>query len=124
MRKMVDVRTITKEEWLQYRKQGITGTDAGAIIGMNPFTSAFQVYQNKITDDTQLVDNESMRQGRDLEDYVASRFMEETSLKVRKTNYMYAHDTYSFLIGNFDRLVVGERAGLECKTASAYSSNL
>ncbi len=123
MRRVVDTRTISHEEWLRYRKCGLTGTDAGAIIGMNPYSSAFKVYQDKTTDEIEIFDNESMRQGRDLEDYVANRFMEETNLKVRRANAIYAHDTYDFLMGNFDRLVVGQKAGLECKTVGAYSAD-
>jgi predicted phage-related endonuclease len=64
-----------------------------------------------------------MRQGRDLEEYVAERFCEETGKKVRRTNFMYSNKQYPFMIANVDRLVVGENAGLECKTASAYSED-
>lgn len=68
---------------------GITGTDAGAICGLNPYVSAFQVYQDKITDNIEETDNEAMRQGRDLEDYVAQRFTEETGLRVRRANAIF-----------------------------------
>ena len=74
MRRFVSTAGLSKEEWLKYRKMGITGTDAGAICGLNPYVSAFQVYQDKITEETENQDNESMRQGRDLEEYVAQRF--------------------------------------------------
>lgn len=47
------------------------------------------VYYEKTSDTIDLSDNEAMRQGRELEDYVAQRFMEETGLKVRKSNKMY-----------------------------------
>lgn len=36
---------------------------------------------------------------------------------------MYVHDQYSFMMANIDRLVMGERAGLECKTASPYQAD-
>lgn len=68
-------------------------------------------------------DNEAMRQGRDLEAYVAERFCEETGLKVRKANAIYRNNEHPILLGNFDRLVVGEDAGLECKTVSPYSAD-
>jgi predicted phage-related endonuclease len=64
-----------------------------------------------------------MRLGRDLEDYVADRFMEATGKKLRRTNAMYVNDQYPFMMANVDRLVVGERAGVECKTASPYTSD-
>lgn len=69
---------LSREEWLQYRKAGIGGSDAGAICGLNPYRTAMQVYQDKISDACEDIDNEAMRQGREFEDYVARRFMEAT----------------------------------------------
>ena len=69
MKRLVSTRNLSKEDWLRYRKCGITGTDAGAILGLNPYRSAFQVYHDKISDTTENIDNEAMRQGRDLENY-------------------------------------------------------
>lgn len=89
MKKLVSTLQLSREEWLRYRKQGIGGSDAGAVCGLNPYRTAAHVYLDKITEDVEEIDNESMRQGRDLEEYVARRFMEETGLKVRRSNYMY-----------------------------------
>lgn len=90
---------------------------------MNPYISAFQIYQDKITDEVEEYDNESMRQGRDLEEYVAKRFTEETGKKVRHANAIYQNEKNKFMLADFDRLVVGEKAGLECKTVNAYSAD-
>ena len=114
---------LPKEKWLQIRKQGLTGTDIGAITGMNPYSSAFQIYHDKVSEEIEEFDNEAMRQGRDLEEYVAKRFMEETGLKVRRANAVFQNEEYPFMLADFDRLVVGEEAGLECKTVSAYSTD-
>ncbi len=112
-----------QEEWLRIRKSYLTGTDAGAVCGMNPYKSAMQVYLDKISPEIEITDNEVMRLGRDLEDYVAGRFAEATGKKVRKSNAMYVSDEHPFMMANVDRLVVGERAGLECKTASPYTAD-
>ena len=61
MKRLVSTVNLQKAEWLRYRKQGLTGTDAGAITGMNPYVSAFQIYQDKISDEIEERDNESMR---------------------------------------------------------------
>jgi putative phage-type endonuclease len=71
MKRLISTLNLSKEDWLRYRKCGITGTDAGAILGLNPYRSAFQVYHDKISDTIENIDNEAMRQGRDLEDYYA-----------------------------------------------------
>lgn len=123
MKRLVDVNKISHEEWLKYRKMGITGTDAGAIVGMNPYKSALQVFVDKTTDNIETFDNEAMKQGRDLEEYVAQRFCEATGKKVRRANAIFISDEYPWMMADFDRLIVGEKAGLECKTVSAYSAD-
>ncbi|NSE33941.1 endonuclease [Faecalicatena fissicatena] len=123
MRRLVSTIDLPKTDWLKYRKKGITGTDAGAICGLNLYSSAFQIYQDKITDEIEEFDNESMRQGRDLEEYVARRFSEETGLKVRRANAIFQNEENPFMLADFDRLIVGQKAGLECKTVSPYSSD-
>ncbi len=67
-------------------------------------------------------DTEVQRIGRDLENYVAKRFAEATGFKVRRSNFMYRSMKYPFMIADVDRLLVGEEAGLECKTANAFQA--
>lgn len=123
MKKIVSTLNLNREEWLKYRKKGICGTDAGAITGFNPYVSAFSVYRDKTSDEISEFDNEAMRQGRDMEDYVARRFMEETGKQVRRANAIYKNEKHPIMLADFDRLIVGEKAGLECKTVSPYSAD-
>lgn len=117
----IPVKDMSREEWLKLRRTGIGGSDAGSICGMNPYSNAMKVYRDKTCDTVEEQDNEAIRQGRDLEEYVAQRFMEETGLKVRRSNFMYRNLEYPFMIADVDRLVIGEDAGLECKTTSTYN---
>ena len=114
---------VSNTEWLRLRKSGIGGSDAGAICGVNPYSSAMKVFQDKTREDVEEQDSEAIRIGHDLEDYVAQRFTEATGLKVRKSNFMYRSKEHPFMIADIDRIVVGEDAGLECKTASAYNAD-
>lgn len=123
LNRLVSTMDLSHEEWLQYRKRGIGGSDAGAICGLNPYRSPMAVYIDKTEGGSEEVDSEAMRQGRDLEQYVAERFSEETGLKVRRANAIFYNDKHPCMIANVDRLIVGENAGLECKTASPYSAD-
>ena len=123
MKKLVSTLGIEKKEWLRYRKGGIGGSDAGAVCGLNPYRTAMEVYYDKTSDEIEEIDNEAMRQGREFEEYVARRFMEATGKKVRRANALYYDERYPFMYADVDRLVVGENAGLECKTASPYMAD-
>lgn len=120
---IADTKKLTHTEWLELRKRGIGGSDAGAVCGLNPYSSPMKVFRDKTGQCTEETDNEAIRQGHDLEDYVARRFTEATGKKVRRSNFMYCHEKYPFMIADVDRLVVGEDAGLECKTANAYNAD-
>ena len=122
--KIVSTKNLPLEQWLEYRKNGIGGSDAGAVCGVNPYKSPFSIYMEKTADAVQETeDNERMRQGRDLEDYCARRFSEATGLKVHRSNYLYRHSEHPFMLADLDRVIVGENAGLECKTVSAWSAD-
>lgn len=123
MKKLISTLNLDHEEWLRYRKQGIGGSDAGAVCGLNPYKTAMEVYHDKTTDEVERVDNEAMKQGRAFEEYVARRFMEATGKKVRRSNAIYCDEKNSFMIADVDRLIVGENTGLECKTASPFMAD-
>ena len=119
--KLASTKDMSHEEWLTWRKRGIGGSEAASIAGLNPWSSALKVYMDKISEEIEgISDNERMRVGRDLEDYVAKRFEEATSKKVRRENFLLQHPEHEFMIANLDRVIVGENAFLECKTTSSY----
>jgi len=66
-------------------------------------------------------DNEAMRQGRDLEDYVAQRWCEATGKRVRRDNSLIYNNEFPFAHADIDRWIIGENEGLECKTTSVMN---
>ncbi len=110
------------EEWLGERRKGIGGSDAGAILGLNPYKSAYTLWAEKIGMIPDSVpDNEAMRLGRDMEQYVATRFTEATGKKVRRCGYSFESTENPFMRANVDRFLASENAGLECKTSNALT---
>ena len=120
-RKIADTKKISHEEWLALRKKSIGGSDAGACVGMNQYSSLITLYADKKGLSKDKETSEAMRLGTDLEAYVAERFCEKEGKKVRNDFFMYADDEYDFLTANVDRRVVGENAGLECKTMGSFN---
>jgi putative phage-type endonuclease len=118
---LVNTLNLERDEWLEHRRCGIGGSDAAAIAGLNPWKSAISVYLDKIGQGKPVEDNERMRIGRDLEDYVAKRFEEATGMGVRRRNAVLQHPEYNFMLANVDRLLVGKDEGLECKTTNSYA---
>ncbi len=118
----ISTKGMSHEDWLEHRQRSIGGSDAAAIIGLNPWASPYSVWADKLGLIPPKEDNEAMRLGRDLEEYVAKRFCEETGKKVRRENSIIINPGYPFAHANVDRLIVSEDAGLECKTTSSLNT--
>nr|WP_180320069.1 YqaJ viral recombinase family protein [Peribacillus loiseleuriae] len=117
----ISTRDMSRMEWLEERTKGIGGSDAGIILGLNKYRTAFELWLEKTGQVTpQEIDNEAIYWGNEMENVVAKEFEKRTDKKVRRTNFMYSHPEYPFIKANLDRMVIGESALLECKTASAY----
>ena len=123
LEKLMKTDTASRAEWLSCRRQGIGGSDAAVIVGLSRFGSPLRLWADKHGLGGEAQETEVMRQGTDFEEYVARRWMEATGKKVRRRNYMFRNTDYPFAIADVDREVVGENAGLECKTTSVYNKS-
>ena len=112
---------VNRDEWLKQRSKGLGGSDAGAVMGLNPYKSAYSLWAEKTGQISNVVEeNEAIRLGNDSEDYVAKRFAEQENKKIKRSSYCYQSKEFPFMRANVDRLIVGENAALECKTANPF----
>ena len=44
----VDTTNLPEKEWLAWRRKGIGGSDAAAIMGISPFRTARDIYYDKL----------------------------------------------------------------------------
>lgn len=117
----IPTKHMTREEWLEERRKGLGGSDASVVVGLNPYNSLYSLWAEKTGRLPPQEDNEAMRLGRDLEQYVAQRWEEKSGKKVRRLNAILKNERYPFAHANIDREVIGENAGLECKTTSVMN---
>ncbi|WP_420768731.1 YqaJ viral recombinase family protein [Parageobacillus thermoglucosidasius] len=117
---LANTNEMSHEEWLAARRKGIGGSDIAAIVGLNKYKSPIQVYLDKIGELPEEETGEAAYWGTVLEEVVAKEFSKRTGLKVKRRNAILRHKKYPYFLANVDRLIVGRKEGLECKTASEY----
>ena len=110
--------TANHEEWLALRHKYIGGSDSAAVVGLNAWVSPYTLWAEKTGRLPGFEGNLATEVGTYMEDFVAQKFAEVTGKKVRKSNQSWFNDQYPWAIANIDREIVGEDAGLECKTTS------
>ena len=91
----VDTENLSREDWLSFRRKGIGGSDAAAIMGMSPFSTKRDLYYDKLGIQP-VVDEEednwvAKEVGHRLEDLVAEIFSRKTGLKVYPVRKMFRH---------------------------------
>ncbi len=120
---VVNTDGLPHEEWLEYRRQGIGGSDAAAVLGISPFLTCRDLYYDKLkllppTDDENWA---AKRIGKLLEPAVSEIFAYRTGLKVYRKPFMYRHPQYPWMLADLD-YAVEERDGsfsiLECKSTN------
>ena len=112
-----------EKKWLDARREGIGGSDASVIVGLNRWKSPFQLWLEKTgkAEPEDLSDNEYVYWGKVLEEAVANRFCELTGKKVQRRGLLQMDD-YPYIRASVDRMVIGENAGLECKTCNGFAA--
>jgi putative phage-type endonuclease len=109
------VNATEREDWLKKRRTGISGTDVSAIIGINPWASALDVWLDKRGQAEPKPETMAMRMGNLLEPVVAQLYAEETGAHLVEPGFL-RHADRDWHIGTPDRLTE-EGILLEIKTA-------
>lgn len=104
------------------RKGFIGGSDIAAVMGLNPWKSALQLWAEKTGKiaPKDLSDIERVEIGTELEEYVARKFEKKTGYKLRRDNRDLRHPLYDYMVVHIDRLVLDGESIFEAKTTSVY----
>lgn len=122
MGEITKTKTSSYEEWKELRSHYIGGSDAAAVVGLNSFSSPYALWAEKTGKVPAFEGNLATETGTYLEEFIAQKFAQITGKKVRKCNQSFFNSDYPWAIANIDREIVGEDAGLECKSTSVLNT--
>ena len=120
---LVGTEGLPREQWLEYRRKGIGGSDAAAVLGISPFRTGRDLYYDKLNIVT-ADDAENWVQlevGTLLEPLVAKIFAHKTGYKIYRRPFMFRHPQYPWMLADLDYMVElpdGTTAILEIKTTN------
>ena len=120
---LVSTEDLPREQWLEYRRKGIGGSDAAAVLGISPFRTGRDLYYDKLNivtaDDAEnwvQLEVETL-----LEPLVAKIFAHKTGYKIYRRPFMFQHPLYPWMLADLDYMVElpdGTTAILEIKTTN------
>ena len=139
---LIDTTNMSEQEWLERRYTGIGGSEVGSVMGLNPYSSAIELFYKKVEKIPENIENESTFWGKELEEKVAEiwQYYDKENLDFNKmlankkagiikrnakiVKSIIVNPEYPHLFANIDRLVVDNDSTegiLEIKTASGFA---
>lgn len=119
-----------REEWLQNRFKGIGGSEASAIVGMNPYMDNIKLWNIKtgqiVPED--ISDKPYVKYGTNAEEHLRALFaLDFPQYKVEYVdNNSYFNDKYPFALASLDGTLIEKETGrkgiLEIKTTEILQS--
>lgn len=136
-----------REKWLALRRGGIGGSEVAAVLGLSPYRTPVDVWEDKTgrIERNSEAPSDPIYWGTMLEDLVAKEFERRTGKTVQRVNYILRDGADGWMIANIDRAIVNPEIarrvsvkedkenpgnwrlttdiGLECKTANQYMAS-
>ena len=123
---LVSTEDMPYADWLEYRKQGIGGSDASVVCGINRYKSPVELWMEKTDQMPSQEAGEAAYWGTQLEPFVRAEFTKRTGIEVIHTMQLLQSEEHPFMLANLDGICDVPDVGkciFEAKTASAYKAS-
>lgn len=146
--KRISTKDMTEKDWLNYRMNGLGGSEIAAVLGLSPYESNVKLFYKKVGDIEETIEeNEAMFAGKrqeaiiaddywryyDPEDknplnYIANYNSDKQIRKCNRINAFIINPDIPFAFASVDRIIhkgSNDKEGiLECKTIASYAAKL
>ena len=122
---LVSTESMPYTDWLEYRKQGIGGSDASVVCGINRYKSPVELWLDKTGQLPPQEAGEAAYWGTQLEPFVRAEFTKRTGIEVCHKSELLQSEEHPFMLANLDGTCEVPDVGtciFEAKTASAYKA--
>lgn len=99
--------------WHEWRRNGIGGSDAPVLMGVSPWKTPYQLWEEKAFGISEQADNSSMKRGRDLEEPARQEFEKIIGTLVAPANIV--HPSLEWMRASLDGIDVHKKIVVEIK---------
>ncbi len=120
---LADTTAMSREHWLEERKRGIGGSEAGTIINVDSYKTKRGLWLEKTGKIEPEPAGEPAEVGILMEPVIDILFQRRTGIKTAEYKVLLQHREYPWMLANLDRVIPGERIGAEYKNVSLRKAN-
>lgn len=109
-------------EQKQERKLGLGATDCAVVMGLSRYKTPYELWLEKTgrKEEETILTDDRLHLRHAHEETIAREYARRKNVKLRRVNQTIHHKKYPFMLCNLDRVIIGEKKIVECKSASGF----
>ncbi|HLX53939.1 MAG TPA: YqaJ viral recombinase family protein, partial [Aquella sp.] len=109
-------------EQQENRKNGLGATDCAAVMGLSPYRTPYELWLIKTgrMEEPSILTDDKLHLRHAHEETISREYMRRKGVKLKRVNKTIYHPTLPFMMCHLDRVVIGVRKIIECKTSTAF----
>jgi putative phage-type endonuclease len=109
-------------EQQEIRKKGLGATDCAAVMGLSPYKTPYELWLQKTgrQSDTAILSEDRLRLRHAHEETIAREYAFQREVKLKRVNQTVFHKKFPFMLCNLDRVIIGQRKIVECKSSTGF----
>jgi putative phage-type endonuclease len=109
-------------EQKEQRKHGLGATDCAAVMGLSPYRTPYELWMIKTgrMEEEAILSDDRLHLRHAHEETISREYARRMNVKLRRVNQTVIHKRLPFMLCNLDRVVIGLRKIIECKSSSGF----
>jgi len=118
-KKEVFMLTIEQKE---LRKKGIGATDCAVVMGLSKYKTPYELWLEKTNrrEEEAILTDDRLHLRHAHEETISREYMRRKNVKLRRVNQTIFHKQLPFMLCNLDRVIIGQKKIIECKSSSGF----
>ena len=104
------------------RQTGIGATDCAAVMGLSPYKTPYELWLEKTgrKEEESILNDSRLRLRHAHEETIAREYAAQRDVKLKRVNQTIYHKRLPFMLCHLDRVVIGQKKIVECKSSSGF----
>lgn len=108
------------------RRQGLGATDCAAVMGLSPYKTPYELWLTKTgrMEDEPILEDDRLRLRHAHEETIAREYAFQRDVRLQRVNSTVYHKRLPFMLCHLDRVIIGQRKIVECKSSSGFMRSI
>ena len=109
-------------EQKQIRQKGLGATDCAVVMGLSQYKTPYELWLEKTgrSEIPAILSDDRLHLRHAHEETISREYMRRKDVKLRRVNQTIFHKRLPFMLCNLDRVIIGQRKIVECKSSSGF----